>query len=388
VARRATVLDKIWSAGDPVLMLDAGDLFGRRKRTEREQTRFVCEVTSEFGYDAIGLGETDLNYGLDFLHEMIETYHLPFTSANVRLPDTGELILPEYLLIERGGITFGVCAVLDPESNIMSMSARDEVYQIDDPASTLNALIPRMKEAGAQTIVLLSHMGDAGAEALLADVSDIDICLVGHSRRPYRSERIIHQAAFICSSFEGRYLGRMNAHFDGHNGDLKAFDIEVTELNESIADDPVMLERVEAFKVHLEEFRIASRGIYQQTKGSAEETFLADRECRKCHQDIVDKLQDDAHHTAFNTLARKGQTDAPECLVCHTTGYLYIGGYDEKPPANRLRGVQCEACHGYGTLHARDGKWAKQARDSCVECHDEENSPEFDYDTYWAKIVH
>jgi len=388
VARRATILDEVWNQGNPVLMLDAGDLFGRRARIEREQTRFVCELTSEFGYDAIGLGDADLNYGSEFLREMIDTYQLPFTSANVRLPASGELILPEYLLIERGGITFGVCSVLDPELQIMTMAAKDEVFQVDDPATTLNGLIPRMREAGAQSIVLLSHLGDAGSEAILAAVQDIDICLVGHSRRPYRTERIVEQAALLCSSFEGRYVGRLSGHFEPDSGELKAFDIVVTELNDTVADDPVMLERIEAFKTHLEEFRIASRGIYQQDKGSADESFLTNRECRKCHQDIWDQLRDNTHLSALSSLARKGQGDAPECLVCHSTGYLYIGGYDDKPPANRLRGVQCEACHGYGTLHQRDGKWVQEARNSCVVCHDQENSPEFDYDTYWAKIEH
>ncbi|MBU0743134.1 hypothetical protein KKG45_13345 [bacterium] len=388
MARRATVLDKIWNQGNPVLMIDAGDLFGRRARIDREQTRFLCELTSEFGCDAIGLGETDLNYGIGFLREMIDTYQLPFTSANVRLPDDGELILPEYLLIERGGVTFGVCSVLDPEQQIMTMSAKEEVYQVDDPTQSLEGLVPRMREAGAQSIVLLSHLGDTGTEAILTAVPGIDICLVGHSRRPYRTERIFQQAAFLCSSFEGRYIGCMNGHFERASGGLKAFEVEVTELNDSIADDPVMLERVEAFKVHLEEFRIASRGIYQQTKGSADESFLTDRECRKCHQDVWDHLRDSTHNAALSILARKGQGDAPECLVCHTTGYVYIGGYDDKPPANRLSGVQCEACHGYGTLHRRDGAWALEARNSCVTCHDLENSPEFEYDAYWAKIEH
>ena len=42
----------------------------------------------------------------------------------------------------------------------------------------------------------------------------------------------------------------------------------------------------------------------------------------------------------------------------------------------------------YGSQHARDGKWLQQAKDSCVMCHDEENSPDFDYATYWEKIKH
>jgi len=369
-------------------MIDAGDLFGKRSRIMREQTRFICELTSEFGYDAIGLGDADLNYGLVFLREMVETYHLPFTNANVRLPDTGELLLPEYLLIERGGITFGIVAVLDPVLGITTMSAHDEIFQVDDPAATLRSLIPRMHEAGAENIILLSHLGDAGTEALLAEVSGVDICLAGHSRRPYRTERIVHHAALIGASYEGRYMGRLNGHFAEGTGDLKAFDIVVTELNNKVADDAVMLERVDAFKQHLEEFRLVARGEYQQTLGSADETFLTDRECRKCHQEIWSAMNTLSHKGALTSLSHKGQSDAPECLVCHTTGYVWIGGYDDRPPANRLQGVQCEACHGYGTQHSRDGTMLSEARNSCVTCHDQENSPEFEYDAYWEKIAH
>ena len=75
------------------------------------------------------------------------------------------------------------------------------------------------------------------------------------------------------------------------------------------------------------------------------------------------------------------------CLGCHATGSdagprWMAGTFDISD------GVQCEACHGYGTLHNRDGDWVQEARNSCVVCHDQENSPEFEYDAYWAKIAH
>ena len=50
-------------------------MFGQRNKNEKHQTTFLCEVTADFGVDAIGLGERDLNYGLDyFLHEIMEKY--------------------------------------------------------------------------------------------------------------------------------------------------------------------------------------------------------------------------------------------------------------------------------------------------------------------------
>jgi hypothetical protein len=30
----------------------------------------------------------------------------------------------------------------------------------------------------------------------------------------------------------------------------------------------------------------------------------------------------------------------------------------------------------------------EQARNHCVKCHDHDNSPEFDYATYWPRIQH
>ena len=104
--------------------------------------------------------------------------------------------------------------------------------------------------------------------------------------------------------------------------------------------------------------------------------------------EIWDAMRQTGHMKALGTLARKGQSESPECLVCHTTGYTWIGGYDDRPPANRLGNVQCEACHGYGTEHNRGNGWAEQARETCVTCHDAENSPDFDYATYWEKIAH
>lgn len=388
MARRAAYLDEVWNTGRPVLSLDAGGMFGKRTRMEREQTRFLCEVCSEFGLDAIGLGMTDLNYGVDFLREMMDTYGLPFTSANTRLAESGELLLPEYLLIERGGVTFGVAAVMDPDVPINTMAAKEVPLQVDDPVATLRRVLPRMREAGAQTVIVIAHLGDRKAEQLIHDVRGIDICLAGNSRRPYRTERIVDDTAFIAASYEGRYIGRLDVDVHPETGKLQAFQVAVTELGEDYPDDPVMLERVEAFKVELEEFRMAARGPYQPTKGSDKEAFLSDRECRKCHMDVWEKLRESPHQAAFTTLARKGQAQSPECLVCHTTGYLYKGGYDDRPPANRLKNVQCEACHGYGTEHSRDGEWVAKARASCLECHDAENSPEFDYETYWAKIAH
>lgn len=387
MARRATYLDGVLNEGRPILLLDAGGLFGSRTKLDREQTRFVCEITQEFGYDAIALGHADLNYGLAFLREMIASYKLPFISANARDAATGELLLPPYLIVERGGVRFGIVAVLDPNEPVVTMTdKKDEQYQIDDPITVLRDLLPLIRQK-AQTVVLLSHLDVQRSEQLLKEVPGVDIAVVGKTHQFFPGERVVNRAIFLAAGYEGRRVGRLDAEIDA-TGVVQAFTVKVTDLDAKVADDPVVLEKVNRFKARLDDIRLSLRGKHQPVKGDAGEQFLTQTECRKCHADVYAALEQSGHNQAFHTLAKKGMAQEPDCLVCHVTGYEYKGGYDEKPPQNRLVNVQCEACHGYGTQHRRDGKWKAQARASCAACHDEKNSPEFDFATYWAKIKH
>jgi len=174
LARRASFLDNIWNENVPFLMVDAGDLFGRRSKDERHQTEFLCEMTGDLGYDGIGLGERDLNYGLPFLLEMVEKYSLPFTNANVHDVATGDLILPEYLVVERNGIKYGLVSVLDPALKIITMTADEANFTVADPVATLRDLLPRIRQE-VDCIVLLGHMGENNTEPVLKEVKGIDI---------------------------------------------------------------------------------------------------------------------------------------------------------------------------------------------------------------------
>ena len=380
-------MDGVWSEERPMLMVDGGDLFGSRNKNEKYQSTFLAEMTSEFGYDAIALGERDLNYGLPFLLEMIEKFDLPFINANVRSGKTGELILPEFVVVERSGIKFGIVSVLDPRHKIISMSAEDEVFQVEEPVAVLRDLLPRLREQ-ADSIILLSHLGEQGTEELLKEVTGIDMCVIGHTSRNINAERVINDTAVFAAAFEGRYIGRANLFIDDVDGRVMAIDVGITALNDKIENDEEMLARVEKYKGDLLEFKTAKRAEYPRTMGSDKESYLGDRACMACHEDAWKVYLNSPHRSAFASIRNKGQSFEPECLSCHTTGYQFKNGYSDESPFNKLANVQCEACHGYGSEHARDNKWVAQAKDSCTLCHDQKNSPEFDYAFYWDKIKH
>ena len=142
------------------------------------------------------------------------------------------------------------------------------------------------------------------------------------------------------------------------------------------------------------------------------------------------------HAKAFESLKhpRDGQPDYgitriydAECIACQVTGWepqevlRYRSGFVNEEFAQNdldrersplLRGVQCENCHGPGSIHvdlelqwklgdikANDPellKWRgsmhvnlKVAEEQvCRKCHDFENSPEFEFEKYWKEVQH
>jgi hypothetical protein len=97
-----------------------------------------------------------------------------------------------------------------------------------------------------------------------------------------------------------------------------------------------------------------------------------------------------------------------ECLACHVTGWEpqellpYKSGFVDRNASAHLLGNGCENCHGPGDRHielieAGQTEQAmlevritlKQARNKvCIGCHDLDNSPKFNFDTYWPRIAH
>jgi nitrate/TMAO reductase-like tetraheme cytochrome c subunit len=112
--------------------------------------------------------------------------------------------------------------------------------------------------------------------------------------------------------------------------------------------------------------------------------------CATCHDADQKAWSFSQHAHAFETLKQKSFQVDPYCQSCHTTGYGLPGGFERLSISATQLGVGCENCHGPSAAHVRDPKkrtpWA--ASDQCIRCHDHENSPKFDYATYWPRIVH
>jgi hypothetical protein len=118
-------------------------------------------------------------------------------------------------------------------------------------------------------------------------------------------------------------------------------------------------------------------------------TYTGVAECVACHQPFMDQWVDTRHATAFASLEEVGKASDPECIVCHVVGFGEKGGFYTIKSTPELANVQCESCHGIGRKHLSDYSLMSPVTEAtCLKCHTEENSPEFDYPLYLEKIKH
>ena len=174
----------------------------------------VIAAMNSLRYDAATLGNHEFNYGLAFLKAALGRSKFPFVSANALVKKAGsprkdKRLLPPYVMLDRKlsdakgvlhPIRIGILGLLPPQFVTWDESLLHGALKSRDMVETAQALIPEMKEAGADIIVVLAHTG-IGAERHydgmenaarpLARLSGIDALVTGHTHMCFPSSQFV-----------------------------------------------------------------------------------------------------------------------------------------------------------------------------------------------------
>lgn len=129
----------------------------------------------------------------------------------------------------------------------------------------------------------------------------------------------------------------------------------------------------------------------------SQERFAGSARCAPCHAEATHVWARSDHFHALRTLERDGHGRDPECVPCHVVGsargqtLLPKLAFRSREATPALANVGCESCHGAGAAHAaapRRFALPKASANVCLPCHTLENSPNFDFAKYWARIRH
>lgn len=170
------------------------------------------------------------------------------------------------------------------------------------------------------------------------------------------------------------------------------FRYAVKEIRESLGKDPALQATVSAYyKAVNDHNRVALAERLPPPPVPGEPTYVGILVCTKCHKPAREFWDTTRHAHAYETLSSQNKEFNLDCVSCHVTGYDQPGG-SSVTHVDRLRDVQCENCHGPGSLHSEKPKLIEMPRkepkgDVCVGCHHPPHVEQFDVKAKMGEIL-
>ncbi|OES43857.1 bifunctional 2',3'-cyclic-nucleotide 2'-phosphodiesterase/3'-nucleotidase [Domibacillus iocasae] len=213
LSKAATLIKQLRSEAENSLLFDNGDLIQgsplgdyvyNNGLMKEGYVHPVYKAMNQLGYDAATIGNHEFNYGLDFMDIALEGADFPYVNANV-YDNEGNPYFTPFKILEKnvtdmkGGIhkiKVGVTGFVP--QGIMNWDAKhlEGKLVVEDIVKSAEKVVPEMKEAGADVIVILSHSGIAeydqngkmkaytegieNASYYLSQIPDVDAILTGH----------------------------------------------------------------------------------------------------------------------------------------------------------------------------------------------------------------
>lgn len=417
-ARRMTMAKQLRDRGWPLVPVDAGNLVRRFGKQADIKYHRSLEALRTMGYAAVGFGPDDVRLGVgELILEAADDgnpKHSIYASANVVLLD--ESLMPNHQMVSRNGMRVGITSILDPASLEGPVSDEIVIRPIAESARTALKAI-RAKDP---SFTVLTFYGDEDtAKQLVREVPGFDLIVVagGYGEPTFRPVDIEgSETRMILTGDKGMYVGLVGLYAD------EPMRYARVALTHEFKDAAEMRQLMAEYQEQLKQLGLKGLGLEPIPHPSGNQ-FVGTATCGECHTTAFDIWEGSMHAEATEHLVHPGERSDvarhfdPECLSCHVTGwnpqnyYPYASGYLDLQQSDHLHGNGCENCHGPGSAHVKaeeaPGTVSEekrdelrlamrlpldQARETCMKCHDLDNSPDFHeedaFDDYWAEIEH
>lgn len=383
LVRRASLIARLPS--DRRLVLECGGWSGGAADYQRLRARTYLDALHQSCGAIVGVGAAEVRLGATHLSALIPDQDgAPVVCANVVRSD-GRPLLATQVRRRIAGRDLVITSVAPRE-------VTGEGLVVIDP---VQALLPLTRTLGGASLVVMADFDEGGLSELARNVPGIALVVGGQVRQPSREPVAVGAARIIHVANEGKTLGVWN-----WGTPLCAFDL----IHDQIPDHPLVRAAIRAYQERLATLDLVpderlSGMTMVGGPAAAGARYVGTTSCTPCHVSAAATHSASKHGRSLASLITKGYRHDPDCLRCHVTGLDLPDGFKrrgEDAPQAHLGQVGCETCHGRGSVHVAERTAGRPGSGSlqpvtpatCQRCHDGENSPKFDYPTYWERIRH
>jgi hypothetical protein len=399
--------------GWPVVAVDVGGLikgFGRQAELKFQTT---VNAMQKMGYDAIGFGKNELRLPTGELVSVaadIRGKPSPFVSANVGLFGFASGLTATKRIVEAGGRKIGITAILGAE---YQKEINNADIEMSAPEAALRKVLPDLKKENCDLLILLAYaaMGESAELARKFPEFDVVVTAGGVGEPPSDKAQPIGDKTLLVEVGEKAMAAVVLGIYD----EAPRLRYQRVLFDSRYPASPQIKTLFAAYQGQLKELGLAGLGVRAAPypRRDVLGPFVGSAKCESCHEESYKSWKKSGHAKAYETLVKADppRNSDPECISCHVTGwhpteyFPYQGGFLSKEKTPPLTDVGCESCHGAGGAHceaeiesdkalqqklqkAMVVTKAEAEKHLCMTCHDLDNSPAFDFPSYWPKVEH
>jgi len=207
---------------DDVLLLDAGDVLEKGDLVAfRTRGEITFEAMAQIGYDAITIGNHDLDFGLKHLRRFEELMEQKFLLLNLFNPEGTPEFTPSRI-IEVKGVKVGVIGMIAPRKAYLGGVDHKE------SARLLAEEAERLKQE-VHLVVALCHEGTRHVREWAKVARAVDVFITGHHHETLLEPIIVEEtgAIIVQAGSDAKWVGRLELEIDleakrvaDHHGEL------------------------------------------------------------------------------------------------------------------------------------------------------------------------
>ncbi|MEM6577309.1 MAG: bifunctional 2',3'-cyclic-nucleotide 2'-phosphodiesterase/3'-nucleotidase [Pseudomonadota bacterium] len=267
LARTATLIEAARAEAPKTLLFDNGDFLQGTplsddlalETTAQDSCHPVIAAMNSLGYAAVGLGNHEFNFGLDWLERVLATAEFPVVCSNVvtelcpddparDTPLRAPFVVLDTQVHDNHGrpdrLKLGVIGFVPPQITTWDHTHLQGRVETRDIVEAARAHVPVLRDHGADLVIALAHTGIMpgaphtgmeNAALALAGVVGIDAIIAGHTHQVFPDPQLalkltgpgsvidhtrgtLRDVPAVMAGYRGSHLGVLDMRLTRANG--------------------------------------------------------------------------------------------------------------------------------------------------------------------------
>lgn len=236
-----------------VVMIDAGDCLQGDNAAyyynyiDTGSKHLYARMVEHIGYDAVVVGNHDIETGHPVYDRMVKTMKVPFLAANAIRTDNGKPYFQEYVTLRRHGLNVTVIGFTNPNIKSWLSPLLWEGMEFRSLLPMAQEVVDRVRTREKSDVVIVAvHAGTGNGDGaslesqgldLFKSLEGVDFVICAHDHRP-----VVHKNDSICLINSGshcRMLGHGKVTLTVKDGKVvsKALDAELLDVDKNKVDE-------------------------------------------------------------------------------------------------------------------------------------------------------